>query len=128
MLVIKKYIVILQYNYKDMGVTKTELFSDVQNDLALAAKAFAHPARIAILQHILKTNACINGDLVQELGLAQATISQHLRELKDSGIIQGTIEGSSVSYCINPDRWHEIKGQFNEIFNRFNSSLTDDCC
>ena len=111
-----------------MGVTKTELFSDVQNELALAAKAFAHPARVAILQHLLKTNACINGDLVQELGLAQATISQHLRELKDIGIIQGTIEGSSVSYCINPDRWSEIKGQFNEIFDGFNSPQAGDCC
>tara|TARA_R110002020_G_scaffold201803_1_gene404607 strand:- start:4896 stop:5090 length:195 start_codon:yes stop_codon:yes gene_type:complete len=64
-----------------MGITKSELFSDVQNELAIAAKAFAHPARIAIVQYLLKTNTCINSDLVQELGLAQATISQHLREL-----------------------------------------------
>lgn len=111
-----------------MGVTKSELFSDVQNDLALAAKAFAHPARIAIIQHLIKTNACINGDLVQELGLAQATISQHLRELKDIGIIQGTIDGSRVSYCINPERWSEIKSQFNEIFEQFKSHLPDECC
>lgn len=115
------------YN-KKMGVTKTELFSDLQNDLAMAAKAFAHPARIAIIQYLLRTNACINGDLVQELGLAQATISQHLRELKDIGVIQGTIEGSRVSYCINPVRWSEIKGQFIEIFDQFNPPLTDGCC
>jgi len=102
-----------------MGVTKTDLFSDLQNEIAVAAKAFAHPARIAIIQHLIKANACINGDLVQELGLAQATISQHLRELKDIGIIQGTIEGSSVSYCINPRRWAEIQGQFNQIFEQF---------
>ena len=111
-----------------MGVTKTDLFSDVQNELAIAAKAFAHPARVAIIQYLLKSNACINGDLVQELGLAQATISQHLRELKDIGIIQGTIEGSKVNYCINSVRWAEIKGQFNEIFNQFDKPSTGECC
>lgn len=111
-----------------MGVTKSELFSDVQNDLALSAKAFAHPARVAILQHLLKTNACINGDLVQELGLAQATISQHLRELKDIGIVQGSIEGSRVNYCINPIRWNEIKDQFNQIFDQYNACSEGECC
>lgn len=111
-----------------MGVTKTDLFSDVQNEIAVAAKAFAHPARVAIIQSLLKANACVNGDLVQELGLAQATISQHLRELKDIGIIQGTIEGSRISYCINPVRWAEIKGQFNKIFSQFNSPSQEDCC
>lgn len=111
-----------------MGVTKTDLFSDTQNEIAVSAKAFAHPARIAIIQYLLRSNACINGDLVQELGLAQATISQHLRELKDIGIIQGTIEGSRISYCINPVRWAEIKGQFDEIFNQFPSPSPGDCC
>ncbi|MEQ8418107.1 MAG: metalloregulator ArsR/SmtB family transcription factor [Imperialibacter sp.] len=101
-----------------MGVTKTDLFTAEQNDLALIAKAFAHPARVAIIDYLLKTNACINGDLVEELGLAQATISQHLRELKDMGIIKGTIEGVSVSYCIDPVRWAEIKGVFNKMFDR----------
>lgn len=109
-----------------MGVTKTDLFTEVQNDIAKAAKAFAHPARVAIIDYLLKTNACVNGDLVQELGLAQATISQHLRELKEIGIIQGTIEGVSVSYCINPTRWEEIKHQFNKIFNQFTTPPT--CC
>ncbi len=111
-----------------MGVTKTNLFSNVQNDMAQAAKAFAHPARVAIIQYLLTTNACINGDLVQELGLAQATISQHLRELKDIGIIQGTIEGCRMSYCINPARWAEIRNQFMEIFNQFESPSLGDCC
>ena len=111
-----------------MGVTKTDLFSATQNDIALAAKAFAHPARVAIIQYLLRANACINGDLVQELGLAQATISQHLRELKDIGIIQGSIEGSRMSYCINPVRWAEIKGQFNQIFDQFESTPSEDCC
>jgi predicted transcriptional regulator len=110
-----------------MGLTKTELFSDVDNEIALAAKAFAHPARVAILHFLLKSNACVNGDLVQELGLAQATISQHLRELKDIGIIQGTIEGSRVNYCINPQRWAEIKEMFENLFDQF-TPTHQDCC
>lgn len=111
-----------------MGVTKTELFTDNQNQIASAAKALAHPARIAILQYLLKTNACINGDLVQELGLAQATISQHLRELKDIGIIQGSIEGTSISYCINSKRWEEFKTELNRLFDGFTPPGTQDCC
>ncbi len=109
-----------------MGVTKSDLFSNTQNQLATAAKAFAHPARVAIIEHLLKANACINSDLVQELGLAQATISQHLRELKDIGLLAGTIEGSRVSYCINPVRWAEIKSQFNTLFNQLPGA--DGCC
>ena len=111
-----------------MGVTKTNLFTDKQNEIALAAKALAHPARIAIIQHLLKTKACINGDLVGELGLAQATISQHLRELKDAKIIQGTIEGTSVSYCINPFRWNEIRSMFSTMFDQFDMVEGDSCC
>ena len=111
-----------------MGVTKTDLFSATQNEIAIAAKAFAHPARVAIIQYLLNANACINGDLVQELGLAQATISQHLRELKDIGIIQGTIEGTRMSYCINHARWQEIKNQFNDIFNQLETSASGACC
>ena len=111
-----------------MGVTKTNLFSETQNELALAAKAFDHPARVAIIQYLLKSNACINGDLVQELGLAQPTISQHLRELKAIGIIQGTIEGSRISYCINPVRWAEIRNQFNHLFDQYLAPLSGECC
>ncbi len=99
-----------------MGVTKTEIFTDEQNRLAVQLKALAHPARIAILQHLIRANACICGDLVDELGLAQATISQHLRELKNAGLIQGTIEGVTVCYCIHPATWklleHDLAGFF----------------
>lgn len=110
-----------------MGVTKTNLFTEEQNEFARVAKALAHPARVAIIDHLIKQNACINGDLVQELGLAQATISQHLRELKEVGIIMGTIEGTKVSYCINPERWLAIRKLFEGTFSRFQS---DDgvCC
>lgn len=108
-----------------MGVTRTDLYTTEQNKLALAAKAIAHPARIAIIDYLLSTNACITGDLVTEIGLAQATISQHLRELKEAGIIQGTIEGASVSYCINPDRWNELKENFNKLFDSYQDP---SCC
>lgn len=111
-----------------MGLTKSDLFTAEQNELALVAKAFAHPARVAIIHYLLKTNACVNGDLVQELGLAQPTVSQHLRELKDIRIIQGTIEGPRVSYCINPVRWVEVKGLFNYTFDQFEDPSGGDCC
>ena len=78
-----------------MGITKHELFTTRQNELASIAKALGHPARIAIIQYLLKVNACIGGDIVSELPLAQPTISRHLRELKDAGIIQGTVEGGT---------------------------------
>ena len=107
-----------------MGVTKTEIFTAEQNSLAVLLKALAHPARIAILQQIIKANACICGDLVDELGLAQPTISQHLKELKNAGLIQGTIEGVSVCYCINPAVWDELKEQMGLFFNSYNPA----CC
>lgn len=99
-----------------MGVTKTALFDVEQNELAVLAKALAHPARIAILQHLAVTTSCINGTLVQELGLAQATISQHLRELKELGLIYGSIEGTTVNYCLDRKRWEEVRLQFQNFF------------
>ena len=99
-----------------MGITKTDIFNQQQNRLATILKALAHPARIAILQYILKQNTCICNDLVNEVGLAQATISQHLKELKNIGIIKGNIEGTSICYCINEDVWNEIKTELNLFF------------
>lgn len=109
-----------------MGATKTEIFTDEQNRLAIMLKALAHPARIAILQHIIKANACICGDLVGELGLAQATTSQHLKELKNAGLIQGTIEGVSVCYCIEPKAWKLLHSQLNGFFSAYQEPKT--CC
>ena len=100
----------------DMGTTKSEIFTEKQNKLAGMLKALAHPARIAILQHLLKTDACVCGTLVNELGLAQATISQHLKELKNAGLIQGTIEGTSVCYCIDPSAWKQFKKELEYFF------------
>ena len=97
-------------------------------EVAALAKALAHPARIAILQHLLKANACINSDLVKELGLAQATISQHLRELKEVGLIQGTIDGVSMNYCINASKWNEAHGLLNQLFEDYNSSCEGGSC
>ena len=111
-----------------MGVTKKELFSTAQNELASVAKIFAHPARVAILEHLLKTKTCVNGELVQELGLAQATISQHLREMKDSGIIQGNIEGVSVCYCIDAEKWQEINRTFQKLFDKHQKPAEEKCC
>ena len=109
-----------------MGITKSNLFTAEQNELASMAKAFAHPARIAIIQHLLKENACINSDLVQELKLAQATISQHLRELKDIGVIKGSIEGVSMNYCIDPDKWKQIRLLFNGLLDQYQEP--GNCC
>jgi DNA-binding transcriptional ArsR family regulator len=109
-----------------MGATKTDLFTKQQNDIAGMAKAIAHPARVAILQYLVKKNACVGGDLVEELGLAQPTTSQHLKELKNAGIIQGTVEGASVCYCINPTVWKQYKDLFNSFFKDVDPE--GDCC
>lgn len=109
-----------------MGLTRTEIFTDKQNRLAAMMKALAHPARIAIIQYLIKTNACINGDLVEELGLAQPTISQHLKELKTAGLIQGTIEGTSVCYCIDPKTWAQYGKEIGSFFSAYKGA--GNCC
>ena len=111
----------------DMGTTKTNLFTEEQNELASYAKVLGHPARIAILQHLVSVDNCICGDLVDELGLAQSTISQHLKELKTSGIIQGNIDGTSICYCLNPEKWSEIKVKLNKLFTQCESNEIN-CC
>ena len=110
-----------------MGLTKTEIFTEEQNRIALIAKAFGHPARVAILQHLYKINSCICGDLVEEIGLAQPTISQHLKELKNIGLIKGNIEGTSVCYCIDQENWLEIETLF-LTFLKQRPENTNDCC
>lgn len=109
-----------------MGLTKSEIFTDKQNRLAQMMKALAHPARIAIIQQLVKANACICGELVGELGLAQATISQHLKELKNAGLIKGTIEGTSVCYCIDEKVWKQFRKEFDAFFVAYNP--VDNCC
>lgn len=110
-----------------MGLTKTEMFTEQQNEISLIAKVFGHPARVAILQYLFKINSCVCGDLVNEIGLAQPTISQHLKELKNLGLIKGNVEGVSVCYCIHTENWTAIKAVMNEFLNQ---DLADkkDCC
>lgn len=109
-----------------MGVTKSDIFSEEQNKLAGFFKVLGHPARVAILQHIINQKSCICNDLVEELGLAQATISQHLKELKNIGIIKGSIEGKSVCYCIDEEKWIQIQQDFDVFFNQ--NVSTNQCC
>jgi DNA-binding transcriptional ArsR family regulator len=110
-----------------MGITKTALFTSEENELAIVLKALGHPARIAIMNYLAKMNECICGDLVNELPLAQPTISQHLKELKNAGLIQGTIEGTSICYCINSDGFEKIRFFF-ERFNQHISLKKSTCC
>jgi len=109
-----------------MGLTRTDIFTDEINELAALFKVLGHPARIAILQYIIDQKACICNDLVDELGLAQATISQHLKELKSAGIIQGTIEGKSVCYCIEEKKWKEVQQRFQQFFEQ--DINLEKCC
>ncbi|WP_047245354.1 ArsR/SmtB family transcription factor [Maribacter thermophilus] len=110
-----------------MGLAKTEMFTDNQNEIALFAKAFGHPARVAILQHLFKINSCVCGDLVNEIGLAQPTISQHLKELKNLGLIKGDVEGTSVCYCINDASWSKMKRVMSEFLDQ-DLTKNGDCC
>lgn len=107
-----------------MGITKSQMFTNRQNDLAQFFKVLGHPARVAILQYISKQDACICNDLVEEIGLAQATISQHLKELKSIGLLIGEVEGKSMCYCINVERWTVIQAELNTFFNNTKSN----CC
>jgi DNA-binding transcriptional ArsR family regulator len=109
-----------------MGLTKTHIFNEQQNQLAVMLKAIAHPARIAILQHIIEAKTCICGDMVEEFGLAQATISQHLKELKNAGLIKGSIEGATICYCIEPNAWKMLHKQLNILFNAYQD--VNNCC
>ncbi|MEM7574047.1 MAG: metalloregulator ArsR/SmtB family transcription factor [Bacteroidota bacterium] len=110
-----------------MGVTKTEAFSIEQNELARLAKALGHPARIAILQQLLRLNCCVGVDFTREIELSQPTISKHLRELKEVGLIQGTVEGTSISYCIDSTRWREVQKILGALFAQLEGGEAN-CC
>lgn len=102
-------------NNVNMGVTRADLFTDEQNHMANIIKALGHPARIAIIEYLLKVNVCICSDIVDELPLAQSTISQHLKELKNAGLIRGNIEGTSICYCIDEKTFGFLKNYFGQI-------------
>ncbi len=110
-----------------MGLTKSEIFTSEQNEISSIAKVFGHPARVAILQHLFKTDSCICGDLVDEIGLAQPTISQHLKELKKIGLIKGNITGTSICYCIDKDNWSQMKTVLSVFLNQ-DINEKNNCC
>jgi len=117
----------LQYKHITMGITKTQHFTEEQNELAVLAKALGHPARIAIIEHLIKVDSCICGDLVNELPLAQPTVSQHLKELKNAGLIKGNFEGASICYCLNEEGFEKIKS-FITLINTYLENRKDQCC
>ncbi|MES2588095.1 MAG: metalloregulator ArsR/SmtB family transcription factor [Bacteroidota bacterium] len=98
-----------------MGITKTADYTEQQNSLAVLIKALGHPARIAIIEYLLKVDSCICGDIVKELPLAQPTISQHLKELKNAGLIKGNIEGTSICYCLDLANLNLLKNYFTKM-------------
>lgn len=110
-----------------MGLSKTEEFTVKDNRIAAYAKALAHPARVAILQLLVKKQACICGDIVDELPLSQSTVSQHLKELKSAGLIKGEIEGASICYCINEEEWERAKQELVRLFDGYAISK-NKCC
>lgn len=109
-----------------MGASKTDHFTDRQNELAVLTKALGHPARIAIIEYLIKVNACVCRDIVNELPLSQPTVSQHLKELKNAGLIKGSIEGNSICYCIDETGFEKIKGFFQHV--TIHIEKKNNCC
>ncbi len=110
-----------------MGITKSAFFSERQNNLAKIFKALGHPARIAIIEFLLKADSCICGDIVNELPLSQATVSQHLRELKEIGLIKGNIEGNAICYCIDQEKFNNLTKEIASI-NEAITQKNEKCC
>lgn len=110
-----------------MGMGKHEAFTVRDNKLAKYAKALGHPARVAILRLLINKQACVCGDIVDELPLSQSTVSQHLKELKEAGLIKGDIAGVRICYCIDEREWEQAKTYISGLFNAFDPSMTT-CC
>lgn len=108
-----------------MATAKVEEFTVKDNKIALYAKALAHPARVAILQLLINKQTCICGDIVDKLPLSQSTVSRHLKELKDAGLITGEIEGKKVCYCINTEEWENARHYINTFFKPV---INNKCC
>lgn len=118
---------IFNFKSKKMGVTKTHHFTEEQNEIANLLKALAHPARVAIVEYLLSVDTCICNDIVAEINLAQPTVSQHLKELKNAGIIQGEVEGKSICYCINPKTLRKLEHFITEIRRKLENNGIN-CC
>lgn len=111
-----------------MGASKSDQFSEEHNQLAMWMKAMGHPARVAIIEFLLKANQCICSDIVDELPLSQPTVSQHLKELKQAGIIQGNVEGTAICYCLNPETMKQIRQRISGISDRLEEKQGSSCC
>jgi DNA-binding transcriptional ArsR family regulator len=109
-----------------MGASKSHEFTAKENRIANYAKALAHPARIAILKYLADKNACQCGNIVDELPLSQSTVSRHLKDLKEAGLIKGEIDGAKVCYCINEKEWKAAKAWLNQLFDSYKSF--NECC
>lgn len=110
-----------------MGATKTEHFTGKHNSIATMAKALGHPARVAIIDYLLSVDTCICGDIVNKLPLAQPTVSQHLKELRNAGLIKGSIEGNAICYCIDEKAIARMQTYFAAIAARLEKKK-NDCC
>ena len=108
-----------------MGASKTDSFSNEQNGMATIFKALSHPARIAIVDYLLKVDTCICGDIVEFLPLSQSTVSKHLSDLKNAGIIKGTISGNSICYCLDEKTINKLQDFISIIQTNSSSS---ECC
>lgn len=111
-----------------MPLTKTEEFKTKEIRLSRWAKALAHPARVAILQTLAKRNECVCGEIVEIMPLAQATVSQHLKELKEVGLVKGTVEGPSSCYCLNKEAIDELADDLNKLFDELRSGCAAASC
>jgi DNA-binding transcriptional ArsR family regulator len=110
-----------------MGATKTDHFTDQQNTIATVAKALGHPARVAIMEYLMRIDSCICGDIVNELPLSQPTVSQHLKELKNAGLIKGIIEGTAICYCINEETLAQLQSYFKAMSDHLTTKKRN-CC
>ena len=109
-----------------MGATKTDHFTDRQNSISKMTKALGHPARVAIVEYLTKVDDCICGDIVNELPLAQPTVSQHLKELKNAGLIKGNVEGNAICYCIDEKAIEKLQNYFSNISTKLTAKK--NCC
>lgn len=109
-----------------MGITKTDNFTEKQNEIAIQLKALAHPARVAIIEHLIKVNSCICNDIVNEINLAQPTISQHLKELKQADLIKGNVEGKTICYCLNEKAFLNLSNYMNNVATKIKNK--NECC
>ena len=111
-----------------MAIDKRTEFSEIDQELASFSKAVSHPARIAILRYLAEQNTCICGDIVDELPLAQSTVSQHLKELQNAGLIKGSIDGPKTCYCIDHDKYVELSEKLNDYMESIKNLNQINCC